>query len=70
MMLNLSMLVAGIVLLTVTTYVFWLLGKEGRISPRWRDSNAMEAIWVFGILSGWAAGGCLIAQSLIGMIAA
>ena len=70
MMLDFSMLIAGIVLLAVTSYLFWLLGKEGRISPRWRDSNAMEAIWVFMVLSGWAAGGCLVAKSLMDMIAA
>jgi hypothetical protein len=68
MIVDLSMLIGGVILLALTTYLFWLLGKEGRISPRWRDSTRLEAIWVFIILSGWAAGGSLVAKSLMDVI--
>lgn len=70
MMLDLLMLIAGAAVLAATTYLFWLLGKEGRISPRWRDSTALEAVWCLIILSGWATGGSLIARSLIDLFVA
>jgi len=69
MILDFSMLIAGIAVLAMTSYLFWALGKEGRISPRWRDSTAMESVWVFIILSGWATGGSLVAKSLIDVFA-
>jgi hypothetical protein len=67
MILEISMLIAGVVVFAMTAYLFWLLGQEGRISPRWRNATAMEAVWVFIILSGWAAGVSLVIKSLVDM---
>lgn len=70
MILNLSMLVGGAAVFAVTSYLFWLLGKEGGLSPRWRNAPGIESFWVLVILGGWAAGGSLVAQSIISLIAA
>jgi hypothetical protein len=69
MILDFSMLIGGIVVFVLTSYLFWLLGKEDRISARWRNATAMESVWVFIILSGWAAGGSLVVKSLTDVFA-
>jgi hypothetical protein len=64
MILYLLLLIAGFALLALTSYLFWRIGKEDGISPRWRNAPGMEGIWVLIILGGWAAGGSLVIKSL------
>jgi hypothetical protein len=70
MIVNLAMIVGGAAVFAVTSYLFWLLGQEDRMSPRWRNAPGIESFWVLVILGGWAAGGSLVAKSIINLIAA
>lgn len=65
---TLLMLLGGILVFGGTSYLFWLLGRENGISPKWRDAGAMESIWVAIILGGWAAGAALAVKALLLLI--
>jgi hypothetical protein len=70
MIVDLAMILGGTVVFAVTSYLFWLLGQEDRLSSRWRNAPGIESFWVLVILGGWASGGALVARSIINLIAA
>jgi hypothetical protein len=58
-------LLLGIVLFVIASYVFWRIGDENAISPRWRHSLGLESLVVFVVLGGWAGGGSLMIRSVM-----
>ena len=62
-------LVAGLVLFVLASYVFWRVGQENGIGPRWRDSAVKIALIVLIVLGGWSGGASLVVLSIAVMIA-
>jgi hypothetical protein len=48
--------------------VFWRIGDEKFISPRWKDSTGTAAFFVLIILGGWAGGISLIIQAIVALL--
>ena len=49
-------LIAGAALFALASYLFWLIGQNNRISPRWRKFPGLPSIMVLLVLGGWSAG--------------
>jgi len=62
-------LLVGIVSLAVASYIFWRIGQEDGISPRWRNVPGMEVLIVAVVLGGWAAGGSFVIYAIVKMAA-
>jgi hypothetical protein len=58
-------ILAGILSLGVASYIYWLIGQEHAIGPRWRSFPGMEVLVVSVVLGGWAAGGSLIIHGAV-----
>ena len=51
---------AGIILITIASYVFWRIDRDDALTARLRTIPTIDALLVLVILGGWAAGGSLI----------
>jgi hypothetical protein len=61
--------VLGVVLFAFASYIFWRIGDQNAISPRWRDFPGMESVVVLIVLGGWAGGVSFVIHSIMGLFA-
>ena len=64
----LAVLFAGLILFALASYVFWRIGQENGIGPRWRNSAAKISLIVLIVLGGWSGGASLVILSIVAMI--
>ena len=55
--------VAGLLLLSFGSIIYWRISQESGLSPFWRNLPGIDALLVLAVLGGWAGGACLIVQS-------
>jgi hypothetical protein len=60
--------IVGAILFALATYVFWRIGDEHAISPRWRNSTAMPSLMVLVVLGGWSGGISLVIRSVLAVV--
>jgi hypothetical protein len=63
-------LLGGVMLFALASYIFWRIGQENGIGPRWRMLPGLPSLIVFVVLGGWSGGLGMTIHAITGMFAA